>query len=243
MSLEFAREEERPEVRELCWPRDSEGLTACKDRQMIQGLKLDVDLKIRQSEGDQKTAWLAIESASTSHVPMLNLQYLHGLSDAILGHVSTMTHLKSIDLSSSSGASAEGIKHLYRLQWLEKLNFSKSDVLDSALESIGSLSSLKQLLLSFTKLTDAGLSHLTGLSSLQLLSLTECMGVTNASMVNVGRLTGLEELWLGGTAVTDDGLQQLTALIKLKGLWTSEEDYLRNDEVYKRIGWSGGRDR
>ncbi|CAI5484596.1 unnamed protein product [Closterium sp. Yama58-4] len=77
---------------------------------------------------------------------------------------------------------------------------------------------LKELELIKTNVTDAGLAHLTGLSSLILLWLSACKGVTNAGMVHVGKLTGLMHLWLHGTAVTDDGLQQLTALTNLRDL-------------------------
>ncbi|CAI7836245.1 unnamed protein product [Closterium sp. NIES-53] len=65
---------------------------------------------------------------------------------------------------------------------------------------------------------NAGLRHLTGLSSLMSLALGECKGVTNAGMVHVARLTALEHLALQRTAVTNDGLLQLTGLTKLTTL-------------------------
>ncbi|CAI5462123.1 unnamed protein product [Closterium sp. Yama58-4] len=188
-------------------------------------MKVDVDLQIRQSEGDQKTAWeqLKLQSRETD---------LLGLSD---GHVSTIMHLKSIDLSSSSGFSAEGIKHLYRLPRLDTLSLERTDVSDSVLEGIGSLTSLRNLMLDDTKVTDAGLSHLTALSSLEVLSLSTCKGVTNTGMVHVGRLTGLKRLDLDCTAVTDDGLQQLTALTKLTSLRSPNGVFVRNDDVRRWI--------
>ncbi|CAI5476876.1 unnamed protein product [Closterium sp. Yama58-4] len=232
----FAREEEGTEVQELTRPRATECLAAGTDRQVTQGLKQNVDLKIRQSESDQKTAWRAIKYESQEKKNLLELQGLHGLSDDILAHVSTMTHLKNLDLGSSSGFSAEGIKHLYRLPRLECLNLHCTDVSDSALEGIGSLTSLTDLYLRKTKVTDAGLAHLTGLSTLRLLYLSQNKGVTNAGMVHVGKLTELEELSLDKTSVTDDGLRKLTALTKLYILGTPDGVDLDGEAVRLRIG-------
>ncbi|CAI5480691.1 unnamed protein product [Closterium sp. Yama58-4] len=197
-------------------------------------MKLDVESKISESVGDQQPAWEAIKSAS--QVAQLDLKHLSYISDTMLGHVSTMTHLKKISLQSSSGFSEEGIKHLYRLPRLESLNVQFTDMSDSALKGIGSLISLKHLYLGRTNVTTGGLVHLTGLSSLKTLALTECKGVTNAGMVHVGRLTGLEELALYGTAVTDYGLQQLTALTKLTKLCPSKGCLLFGEDVRRRIG-------
>ncbi|CAI5476865.1 unnamed protein product [Closterium sp. Yama58-4] len=221
--------------------------------------KLDIELKISQSEGDEKTAWefflvtvivpfLAVFTfftrfhqtiQSASQKTHLDLNGLDDVSDAMLAHVSAMTHVKSINLDSSSGFSAEGIKHLYRLPRLETLDLQGADVSDSALEGIGSLTSLKQLYFLKNAVTDAGLSHLTALSSLKELWLGGCMGVTNAGMVHVGRLTGLEDLRLGWTAVTEDGLQQLTALTKLTTLRLPDGDMVYNEDVRRWIGLYG----
>ncbi|CAI5458041.1 unnamed protein product [Closterium sp. Yama58-4] len=229
----FWEEERRRDAQELHWPRVMEELAACKEWRRIHDLKLNLELEIGQSEGDQKNAWLAIQSASQK--PNLDLKNLH-LSDAMLAHVSTMTHLKSIDLHTATGFSAEGMKHLYKLPQLEKLLCNRTDVSDSSLEGIVSLTSLAHLNLWGTKVTDAGLAHLTGLPSLKVLVLAGCKGVTSAGMVDVVRLTGLETLALIDTAVTDDGLHQLTALTNLTTLLPPEGGYLTYNSVRRRIG-------
>ncbi|CAI5476874.1 unnamed protein product [Closterium sp. Yama58-4] len=174
---------------------------------------------------------------TASEVTDLILTGLSCVSDAMLAHVSTMTHLRCINMTSSSGFSAEGIKHLYRLPWLQTLDLNSAGISDSALEGIGSLSNLKELYLSRTKLTNAGLAHLTGLPSLKVLWFSKCKGVTDASMVHVGRLTGLETLLLEYTAVTDDGLQQLTALTKhLTSLQLPNGKFVCNSNVPRWIG-------
>ncbi|CAI5462117.1 unnamed protein product [Closterium sp. Yama58-4] len=208
-------EERRREVQELNEPLSMEESAACEEGQMLQDLKLDVELQIRESEGHRKMAWEQIKAAS--QWPLLDLSCT-GLSDDILAHVSTMTHLIFLNLTSCSGLSAEGMKHLYRLPRLESLDLDGTDVSDSALEGIGSLTSLKALTLDHTKVTDAGLLHLTALTSLTMLRLSWCKGVTDAGMVHVGRLSALEALEMVETAITDAGLLQLTGLASLKML-------------------------
>ncbi|CAI5480498.1 unnamed protein product [Closterium sp. Yama58-4] len=228
MRAELARgREERREVLELDWPRAiTARVKACRNW-------VNVEVEINQSEGDQKTAWEDIKSASQG--TELSLSQLKGLSDAMLAHVSTMSHLTSINLCCSSGFTAEGIKHLYMLPRLERLNLRRTGVSDSALEGIRSLVSLKKLYLYEAKMTDAGLLHLTALSSLKELELSECKGVTDAGMVHVGRLTGLEKLWLCGTAVSDDGVLQLTALTKLRCLITPDGGIFMSDAARMQI--------
>jgi hypothetical protein len=63
-------------------------------------------------------------------------------------------------------------------------------------------------------MTDAGLGHLQGLTSLQALGLPQ---VTDADLVHLERLTSLEELGLG-TQVTDAGLVHLEGLTGLRSL-------------------------
>ncbi|CAI5499728.1 unnamed protein product [Closterium sp. Naga37s-1] len=55
-SVEFGREEERKEVQGLDRPCSREESAACKEQQAIKDLMLNVELEIRQSEGDQKKA-------------------------------------------------------------------------------------------------------------------------------------------------------------------------------------------
>ncbi|CAI5480495.1 unnamed protein product [Closterium sp. Yama58-4] len=164
--------------------------------------------------GDRKTAWERIKSASRA--TDLSLANLHSLSDDILGHVSTMLHLAKVSLEDSSGFSAEGIKHLYRLPWLRMLDLRGTDVSDSALEGIGSL------------------------DGLELLWLSGCECVTDAGMVHVGKLTWLKDLGIDFTAVTDDGVKQLTALTQLRILYPPEGGILFDDDTCRRIGRSSG---
>ena len=69
-----------------------------------------------------------------------------------------------------------------------------------------------ELNLSRSKITDAGLLHLKGLTSLQTLSLYRTQ-VTDAGLVHLTGLTSLKSLDLRGTKVTDAGVADLQKVV------------------------------
>ena len=69
-----------------------------------------------------------------------------------------------------------------------------------------------------TQITDAGLTHLTGLPALQFLGLGSTE-VADAGLTHLMGLPALETLNLDGTQVTDVGLTHLTGLTGLKTLY------------------------
>ena len=78
----------------------------------------------------------------------------------------------------------------------------------------------KAVFLENSKVTDAGLVHLAGLTQLQVLSLKTAR-VTDAGLVNLKGLTQLHYLDLRGTNVTGTGLEHLKGLTRLKWLLMS----------------------
>ena len=72
-----------------------------------------------------------------------------------------------------------------------------------------------------TRVSDAGLEHLKGLTRLQEL----CLGgtkVSDAGLKHLKGLTQLKTLYLGQTAVGDTGLQYLKGLTQLKTLYLDQ---------------------
>lgn len=67
------------------------------------------------------------------------------------------------------------------------------------------------------KVTDEGLAHLSGLTSLKKLNLSNT-GVTDDGMPHLGQLTNLEQLVLTGTGISDAGLEHLANLRRLRYL-------------------------
>ena len=90
-------------------------------------------------------------------------------------------------------------------------------VTEAHLVHMKGLTSLKHLELRDTQVADAGLVHLKGLTDLQLLLLSNTQ-ITDAGLEHLRGLTNLTFLGLVGTKVTDEGLENLnglTALIQL----------------------------
>ena len=82
---------------------------------------------------------------------------------------------------------------------------------DAALEHIGKLTSLKELAVTSTQVTNAGLVHLKGLTNLQVLYL-DTPKVTDTGLMHLEGLTDLESLGLESPLVTDAGLAHLKGL-------------------------------
>ena len=76
---------------------------------------------------------------------------------------------------------------------------------------------LRKLWLFETKITDAGLDHLKGLTQLQDLELHKAR-ITDAGLKQLKGLTQLRELELYGTKITDAGLVHLRGLTNLRYL-------------------------
>ena len=125
------------------------------------------------------------------------------------------------------------------------LNLFLSDVTDDALLRIGRYDTLETLTLP-PQITDAGISHLAGLSRLKQLYINatrisdtglKIVGdlrnlrdlflshtpITDAGLAHLVALTGLEKLYLNGTQITDDGLAHVAKLSNLKMLVLSSD--------------------
>jgi hypothetical protein len=92
------------------------------------------------------------------------------------------------------------------------VDLDETKVTDADLVHLTGLTKLDLLRLSHTQITDAGLVHLTGLSSLKTLSLSYTQ-VTDAGLVHLVGLKELKELVLVSTRVTDEGIGRLKATL------------------------------
>jgi hypothetical protein len=88
---------------------------------------------------------------------------------------------------------------------------------DMELADYGLLAKTEKLDLRRSRVTDAGLVHLTKATRLKQLWLDKCQ-VTDAGLVHLKTLTNLESLRLDDTRVTDRGLANLKGMAKLKSL-------------------------
>jgi len=95
------------------------------------------------------------------------------------------------------------------------LALGNTQVTDEALSRIGTFKQLAWLDLTGTRVTDAGVKHLSGCHNLSDLSLASTQA-TDESLPTIGQLISLVELDLSNTRVTDDSLKQLAGLQKLQ---------------------------
>ncbi len=108
-----------------------------------------------------------------------------------------------------SEVSSEQIQSLLeakdQITWI---NFGDAGLEDSDLEVIGQLPQLTRLRLEKNKITDAGVTHLKGLSHLESLNLygTE---ITDASIDLIAALPALKKVYLWQTQVSQDGVENL----------------------------------
>ena len=100
---------------------------------------------------------------------------------------------------------------------LQVLILNKTKISDAELVHLEGLTSLEQLYLNGTLITDEGLVHLKELGQLKLLHVHDTK-VTDAGLVHLGEMRSLQRLDVGQTQVTDEGLAHLKGLTNLKGL-------------------------
>jgi hypothetical protein len=81
-----------------------------------------------------------------------------------------------------------------------------------------------------TRVTDAGLVHLTGQNQLQHLNLRSTR-ITDAGLARLATLSSLESLYLDNVPVTDAGLSHLKALKRLKFLFLGKNNFVSNAGV------------
>ncbi len=123
-------------------------------------------------------------------------------------------HVISVVPDSSSTANDSTLAAVGYLTRLRELSVSRTLVSDAGVAHLIGLSELSSLSLPDTQVTDAGLAHLRVLTKLKALGLSKTQ-VTDAGLTHLEGLTELGILWLDHARVSDNGLSHLTGLNKL----------------------------
>ena len=97
------------------------------------------------------------------------------------------------------------LKEVENLVWL---HLGGTDVTDQGLPHLAGLTSLTRLHLERTKVSDAGLAHLKDLQNLAYLNLYQT-GITDAGLAHLEGLKGLKNLYLWQAKVTEAGVEKL----------------------------------
>jgi len=106
---------------------------------------------------------------------------------------------------------------LKRFPNLVAVKLSGSDLCDSDLVHLASLTNLRKLDLWKTQITDAGLKHLAGLRDLRWLDLS-FTEITDSGFAQLEGLTKLRHLWLAGTGITDKSLTYISSFVNMRNL-------------------------
>jgi len=97
------------------------------------------------------------------------------------------------------------------------VNLSHTDINNRDLRHLKRLNGLQRLNLSGTGITDDGLRHLEGLYGLKALDLSDTL-VSGSGLKHIRNLTTLRYLYLSRTQIDDADLQHLTRLNRLRHL-------------------------
>ena len=123
-----------------------------------------------------------------------------------------------------------------------QLDLSNSDVSDAGLSHISGMLSLEKLYLQNTSVSDKGVVYLSSLARLSYLNLYGT-AVTDASLDVLGKLPSLKKLYVWDTQVSDDAVQALRegsvdhAQIRA---WQLEVDALQQQIMHAGIDVQGG---
>lgn len=161
---------------------------------------------------------------------LVRLTIGRGLTDEGLMQLKQIKSLRDLDIETAN-ITSRGIAALSELPSLQALKLARIKLSsEKEWEALGRISTLQRLNLRAirSEVTDAHISHLSGLQLLKELSIdaiiikdrkaTYSMDVTDLGLKYLSKLKSLERLTLRGAKITDEGIQQLSQISTLKHL-------------------------
>jgi len=140
--------------------------------------------------------------------------------DTCMLHIAHLTGLTELNLGCTN-VSSEGMKHITKLQLLERLTLPKA-ISNSGLSYVAQLKALKRLYFKENNITNAGLRYLGQIASLEELELGgEHIG--DAGLAHLAKLKHLKYLIIWGKNFSDKGLAHLKDVASLKILNLSDQ--------------------
>ena len=155
---------------------------------------------------------------SLTNLCSLEIRWFHH-TDALLAVLAKMPSLRKLSLTEGSGLTAAGSKHFKGgLAKLTELELGECDVTDENLACLCGMKHLQKLHLD-DGVTDQGLAHLQGLTSLQDLSIWSWCSITDAGLAHLSRMPLLKFSLIGADVeITDAGLDSLHCFSELEEL-------------------------
>lgn len=139
---------------------------------------------------------------------------IHGKDFATLAG---LTRLTDLDVAYVTHFDDVGLSHVAGLTSLTQLSIAATTITDAGLEKVSRLANLRTVYLNSTAITDDGLASLASLANLRDLSLTYTK-VTGPGLVHLATLPKLEFLEVSGVDLTDAALVHLKGVRHLKEL-------------------------
>lgn len=136
----------------------------------------------------------------------------------LLRNFRLLRHIRSIVVTAIEGAFVDDIvRNLSESSVLRELKLSGTGLTDAGLQSVSGFPLLESLDVSSTRITDNGLIHCATLTKLSYLSLSHT-AITGDGLIHFAALANLSTLSLSGTAISERGLRLLAGAPNLQHL-------------------------
>jgi hypothetical protein len=203
----------------------------------LDGLKRLEVLNLRDSMvGDD-----GMRSVGT-HVTLKQLRLNSSVSAKGLAELVRLTSLEVIWIDRR--LNDEDMRFIGQLRNLRVLKRGLFDLTETGLRSMKDMKRLQSLDLENTAATDAGMVYVAQMSGLECLFLSP--RISDAGVSQLSGLAGLKTLGLSGAKVTDEALKNVKTLAELRTLWLSDTRVtargiaqLRGMKKLERVGVSG----
>ena len=160
---------------------------------------------------------IRIEGPGPEHLPGLKklTELTLGETTGFFEHAGDLPSLRAITLNLSGVDTT--LKHLRRLTTLQEVDLSFSDVTNDQLRHLKTMPNLVALTLDYTAISDEGLVHISEMKQLVSLSLSRTK-ITDRGLAALRELDQLTRLDLSVTDIGDAGVKQLRGLTQLEEL-------------------------
>jgi hypothetical protein len=161
--------------------------------------------------------WLVDQIGADYFGHVTFIQLGHKDADSVMTQVARLDRTQVLSLFESTISDSELARLDGKLTHLSRVDLSGTRITDAGLVHLQGLTKLESLDLGGTQVSDAGVVHLQGLAKLDSLDLSETQ-VPDAGLAHLKKLQNISFLNLARTRVTDAGLIHLASLSKLSSL-------------------------
>eukprot|EP01027_Heterolobosea_sp_BB2_P017071 GEZU01024213.1.p1 GENE.GEZU01024213.1~~GEZU01024213.1.p1 ORF type:complete len:553 (+),score=131.78 GEZU01024213.1:117-1661(+) len=164
-----------------------------------------------------------LTDTALKHITMLtklSMIDISSINDTDLSYLSYLPNLTEIDFAGSDRFTDAGLAHLRSLTKLQEIDIHNCDQLnDDMLANFSTLTELTCLNIGDCyNITSAGLAHLQNLTKMETLIMYNCCRIDDNAFVHLSKMTALSKIDARGTKITYEGLKHLKPLTQLSKL-------------------------